>query len=152
MTRTLVIVLALSHGALQAQQQPLAGSWQVTYPAGMRIENGVETPLIATGSLTIEPRADSLIATLATDPSPDMPPRPPLRLAAKAGTGEATFVAHSKGTINMNGNEREIAVTSTWVLRATGDSLEGSIVRAVDDAEPVTPREPGKVTGVRKKG
>jgi hypothetical protein len=151
MTRAFVVLLVLSHGALHAQQQPLAGAWHITFPAGMRIEDGVTTPIMATGSLTVQPAGDSLIATLATDPGPDMPARPPLRLAAKSGSAETTFIGLSKATINMNGAEHEASVTSTWVLRAKGDSLSGTVARKIDSGE-AGPQEPRPVTGVRKKG
>jgi hypothetical protein len=151
MTRTFVVLLVLSHGALHAQQSPLAGAWKVTYPAGMRIENDVATPIMATGSLTVQPAGDSLIATLTTDRAPDMPARPPLRLAAKSGSAEATFIGNSKATINVNGAEHEAAVVSTWVLRAQGDSLSGTVARKIDSPE-AGPQEARPVTGVRKKG
>jgi len=48
MTRKLVALLALCHGALSAQQPPLVGTWQVHFQSGMRIENGEATPLFAT--------------------------------------------------------------------------------------------------------
>ena len=151
MTRKLVVLLTLCHGALQAQQSPLAGAWLVNLQAGMRIEDGVATPLFATGTLTVQSVADSLIGTLATNPAPDMPARPPVRLAAKASTGEATFIAHSKATINVNGAEHEANVVSTWVLRATGDSLVGTVARMIDSPD-AGPQEPRPVTGTRKKG
>ncbi len=151
MTRTLVLLLVLGHGALQAQQSPLVGSWKITFPAGMRIEDGVATPIIATGSLTVQPAGDSLIANLATDPAPDMPARPAVRLAAKSGTGEATFIGHSKATINVNGQENEATVVSTWVLQAKGDSLAGTVQRKIDSPH-AGPQEPRPVSGVRQKG
>jgi hypothetical protein len=151
MTRTLVVLLTLCHGVLSAQQQPLAGTWLVNFQAGMRIEDGEATPLFATGTLTVQPVADSLIGMLATNPAPDMPARPPVRLAAKATTGEATFIAHSKATINVNGAEHEANVVSTWVLRAKGDSLVGTVARKIDSPE-AGPQEPRPVTGTRKKG
>ena len=151
MTRKLALLLALSPGILPAQQQPLAGTWQVHFQAGMRIENGEATPIMATGTLTVKPEADSLIGTLETNPAPDMPARPPARLAAKASTGEATFIAHGKATINVNGAEHEAEVVSTWVLRAKGDSLEGTVSRKIDSPH-AGPQEPRPVTGVRKKG
>ena len=151
MTRTLVALLMLCHGALSAQQQPLVGTWLVNFQAGMRIEDGVATPIIGTGTLTVEAAGDSLIGTLATTPAPDMPARPPVRLAAKASTGEATFIAHSKATINVNGAEHEANVVSTWVLRAKGDSLMGTVARKIESLE-AGPQEPRPVTGTRKKG
>ena len=139
------------HGILAAQQQPLAGTWQVTFQAGMRIADGEATPIMASGTLTVKPEADSLIGTLVTNPAPDMPERPPVRLAAKASSGEATFTAHGTATINVNGAKHEAAVVSTWVLRAKGDSLEGTVERKIDSPE-AGPQEPRPVTGVRKKG
>jgi hypothetical protein len=67
MTRKLVLLLTLCHGVLAAQQQPLAGVWQVTFQAGMRISDGEATPIMATGTLTVKPEADSLIGTLVTN-------------------------------------------------------------------------------------
>ena len=151
MTRTLVALLMLCHGALSAQQQPLVGTWLVNFQAGMRIEDGVATPIMGTGTLTVQAAGDSLIGMLATTPAPDMPARPPMRLAAKASTGEATFVAQSKATINVNGAEHEANVVSTWILRAKGDSLVGTIARKIDSPE-AGPQEPRPVTGTRKKG
>lgn len=150
-TRLPLVLLALCHGALQAQDQPLAGAWQINYPAGMRIENDVATPIFTTGSLTIQAQGDSLIGTLVSAPPAGLPARPPARLAAKAGAGDVTFIAHSKATIMVNGAQSEAAVVSTWVLRAKGDSLEGTVVRKIDSAD-AGPQEPGAVTGVRKKG
>ena len=141
----------LCSGTLQAQNQSLAGTWLVNFQAGMRIEDGVATPLMGTGTLTVQPAGDSLIGMLATTPGPDMPSRPPMRLAAKASTGEATFIAHSKATINMNGVEHEANVVSTWVLRAKGDSLVGTVARQIDSPD-AGPQEPRPVTGTRKKG
>ena len=151
MTRKLVVLLALCHGALSAQQQPLVGTWQVHFQSGMRIENGEATPLFATGTLTVQPVSDLLIGTLVADPSPDTPARPPVRLAAKASSGEATFIANSKATINVNGAEHEAAVVSTWVLRAQGDSLVGTWSgRSTVRTQGRRSRKP--VTGVRKTG
>jgi hypothetical protein len=151
MTRKLVALLFLIPAALPAQQQPLVGTWQVHFQAGMRIENGDATPIFADGTLTVKPIGDSLLATLATDPAPGMPARPPVRLAAKATADEAKFVAHSKATINMNGSESEADVVSTWILRAKGDSLVGTVERKIDSPH-AGPQEPRPVTGVRKKG
>ena len=134
MTRTLVLLLALCPGVVVAQQ-PFVGAWQLSYPIGARIEDGIETPIIGTGLFTVEAKGDSLIGMLATDPMPDMPARPPLRLAGKAGAGEARFLAHSKATININGAEREATVVSTWVLRAKGDSIGGTVERSIEGME-----------------
>ena len=151
MTRAFVVLLTLCNCALQAQQQPLVGVWRISYTGGMRIEDGVATPIMATGTLTIEAKADSLVANLVTEPAPDLPARPPVRVATKAGAGDATFTAHTKATININGAEREATVVSTWVLRAKGDSLEGTVQRKIEGFEGGS-QEPQPVTGTRRRG
>ncbi len=77
MLRAVVVALAVSSSALVAQQQPLVGEWSVSYTAGMRIENGVATPMTATGTLAVVAQGDSLIGTLTMNPTGDMPARPP---------------------------------------------------------------------------
>lgn len=147
---SLVALLTLGSASLHAQQQRLVGVWQVTYPGGATIENGVTTIIMATGTLTIEAKADSLIATMVQDTSAEFPARPPVRLAAKAGAGDATFVARSTAQININGVESEATVVSTWVLRAKGDNLEGTVQRSIDGLEGGN-QPPQPVTGTRKK-
>lgn len=151
MTRQIVVLLALCGSALHAQQQPFVGAWQMSYPAGMRIEGDVETPIIGTGLLTIEAQGDSLIGTLVTDPTPEMPARPPSRLAAKAGAGEVTFISIGKATININGSERETKSVSTWVLRANGEAIEGTVQRSIEGVDGGT-QPPRPVSGTRRKG
>src|SRR5665213_2351854 len=82
-------------GTLAAQaQQPLVGSWAVTVPAGMRMENGVATPMQATGALTVRVEGDSLIGTLKMEPIEDAPDRPATRLTAKFAAGAVVFISH----------------------------------------------------------
>lgn len=150
MTRPLLVFLVLSSASLHAQQPPLVGSWQLTYPVGMQIDNGVPTVITGSGRLTVEARQDSLIGTLVTDPRPDLPPRPPAQLAALAGTGEVTFISRVKGALNTNGEEREITVVSTWKLTATGDSLRGTVQRDIEGFAGMI-QDPQPVTGVRQK-
>lgn len=151
MTRALLTLLALGGSVLQAQDSPFTGTWQLSYPIGMQVENGVATPISGTGVLTVEAVGDSLIATLVTDPVPDMPARPPARLAAKAGAGAVTFVSHASGKASMNGEERDINVVSTWVLTVTGDSIAGTVQRRIEGFEAMG-QEPQQVTGTRQKG
>ena len=68
-TRKLVALLILYPVILHAQQ-PLVGTWQVHFQAGMKIEDGEATPIFANGTLAVQPVADSLIGTLTTDPRP----------------------------------------------------------------------------------
>lgn len=150
MNRTMVFVLALCGTALHAQQQPLAGTWQVTYPAGMRMEDGNAITLMATGVLTIEVKDDSLIGNLVTNPSPDVPARPPARLAARSTAGEAVFVSRTEARLKINGDERKATALSTWTLRAREDSLGGTVERRLEGLE-MGNQGPQPVRGIRQK-
>ena len=150
MTRAIILCLTMVSAALHAQQHPLVGVWQVTYPAGSRNENGIITAIMATGVLTVEAARDSLVATLVTDSSAEGPARPPLRFAAPAKPGDAVFVSHGKATLNINGSTRGAISVSTWTLGAKGDTLVGRVERTLVgvDAEP---QEAQPVTGRRRK-
>lgn len=147
-TSTLIAALAVCGSSLQAQQA-LAGTWDITYQAGMRIENGVENPIIANATLNVEVRADSTIGTLTIIPGPEMPSRPPTRMAA-ANSQPTVFVVEGKATINHNGVERELKSTSTWTLSATGDTLTGTLERNIEGLDQGAP-PPVPVKGTRKK-
>jgi hypothetical protein len=151
MTRTLAVVFMLCSSALQAQQrQPLVGVWHIGYPVGMRLENGVAEPIMATGTLTIAARGDSLVGELVTDSTPGLPRHAPTHLLGRPGVGEAVFTSSSKVTVNVNGNRSQGTAVSTWTLRASGDTLSGSVERKLEGVE-APPQEPGRVTGTRRK-
>lgn len=153
MTRRSLIVLAallmLTPLAAQAQAHPLAGRWTIEYAGGMRIENGEPTPILAKALLTITEVGDSLVATVRMEPNPNLPPRPEGRFAAlKASGSEITFKQRSEAKINTNGEERTMTAISTWVLKADGDALSGSLGRELEGMEmPLPPPQP--VTGRR---
>jgi len=135
MIRLTAIAFLLGAPALHAQQSPLVGTWHVVYPAGRSIDNGVETQIMASGSLVVAAVGDSLIGTLTVEPSAEIPARPPARMTAKGGESPATFVARTKATININGNEQETTAISTWSLEAKGDSLGGTVSRRLEGME-----------------
>lgn len=153
MIRTLSCLILLNATALAAQAPSITGSWQLSYPAGVRNENGNITVLHGTGVLTVVAQGDSLVGTLAADPNPEFTPRPASRLAGKAAAGEATFVSHSEATLSMNGDERTATVVSTWKFKVQGDSLVGTVERKLEgfDIEGGS-QPPQPVTGVRRKG
>lgn len=151
MRRAIVLALTLCSSALAAQQHPLAGVWQLTYPAGVQIENGVRTVLMGDAELTVEAQGDSLIATLAFVPQPGLRPRPPVRMAAQAGAGPVVFVQRSMATLNTDGHEREAVSESTWTLTANGDALEGTVARRIEGF-PDGDQDPQPVKGTRRKG
>ena len=72
----LLAAFLLLPGALAAQSHPLIGTWDVNVPAGMRMENGEATPVMAKGTLVFSVAGDSLIGMLKTDPIEGQPARP----------------------------------------------------------------------------
>lgn len=112
-----------------AQSHPLVGKWNVELVAGQRIENGVSTMVTTTGTLDVVLQGDSLIATLTVVPIEGSPQRSPSRLAGKRVDGTMTFISRSEGMINANGEMQSFQAISTWSLKSSGDTLEGSVSR-----------------------
>jgi hypothetical protein len=132
MTRLATLLLFAAASTLSAQHSPFAGAWQVSYVAGMRMQNGMASPVNATAVLTIEIQGDSLIGNLVTDPAPDRPARPPVRLAARGDASPIVFVSQGRATVQANGEQREVTVVSTWKLAVAGDSLTGTVERRLE--------------------
>jgi len=149
MRRAMLAVLPLLGTRAVAQQPPLVGTWKISYPAGLRVENGFRTVLMANGVLTVEAKDDSLIATLMPDSAADTPVRPPAHLAAVNTSGQATFTARTKATLTRNGVEEERTAVSTWVLRAEGDSLRGTVERRIEGLD-MQSQGPQAVSGARE--
>lgn len=152
MFRSFVCTLLFGTTALSAQAPALVGTWRLTYPAGARVENGVHTPIISEGTLTVSLQGDSLVGSLLTDPIPDVPARPAVRMAAARPAGdEVVFTARSEATLTMNGEERTATVVSTWRLVARGDSVSGTVERRLEGME-MGGAGPQPVTGTRARG
>ena len=132
MVRTVMLVLALNASALAAQQPALVGVWNISYPGQVRMINGEAEVIMAGGTLTFEARGDSLIGNLVTDPSADLPARPALRLAASVTQADPVFQTRSTATLNRGGVESTATVVSTWILKAAGDRLEGTVERRLE--------------------
>lgn len=145
----LLLAIALAPGQLMAQSTPLIGAWSVTLAVGMRNENGVETPIMQTGSLKVTAEGDSLVAIMTMQPPEGMPPRPPSRMAAAAAATPAVFVLKSQAKLNMNGEEMTRTAVSTFTLTASGDSLTGTLTRVIEGVD--YPSTPLPVTGTRVK-
>jgi len=60
--------LGAGSGPVQAQANPLLGSWAINFAAGTRIENGTPTTITGTGKLVVQLQGDSIIARLIPDP------------------------------------------------------------------------------------
>jgi hypothetical protein len=141
------LLLALVPAPLLAQAHPLVGAWTVSFAVGMRMENGVETPIVQSGSMKIESKGDSLIATVAMQPIEGRPARPPSRMAAKIGSTPSVFVLTSQAMININGETTTKTATSTFTLSATADTMTGTLVRVVEGMDMEASPQP--VTGSR---
>ncbi len=144
----LLLALALAPAQLAAQASPLAGEWSVTLATGMRNENGIETPIMQTGALSITAQGDSLVAIMKMQPPEGAPARPPSRMAAKVGM-PAVFVLTSQATLNVNGERMVRTSVSTFTLTATGDVLTGTLSRTIEGID--FPSTPQPVTGSRVK-
>ena len=153
MIRALSCLILLNATALAAQAPSFAGSWQVSYPAGVRNENGNITVLHGTGVLTIVAQGDSLIGSLAADPEPRVHAAP--RLAAgREGGGRGGHLRlafrghaqHERGGAHGDGREH-------LEVQDPGDSLLGTVERKLEgyDIEGGS-QPPQPVTGVRRKG
>jgi hypothetical protein len=92
-------------------------------------------PVMMKGKLVVESVGDSLIATLKTEPTADIPERPPLRMATKAAGSPVVFVHKSQATLRMGSEESQRTAISTWTFKADGDSLEGTLERAIEGIE-----------------
>ena len=147
----LLAAFLLLPGALAAQSHPLIGTWDVNVPAGMRMENGEATPVMAKGTLVFSVAGDSLIGMLKTDPIEGQPARPAKRIAAKLTTGAITFVSKGEAKMNMNGEEMTRISISTYVFDVANDALKGTVERAIEGLD-VQMGGPQAITGTRAKG
>ena len=142
--------MGLGYDTVVAQNNPIVGSWQVTFAAGTRVVNGTPTTVTGTGKLIVQLLGDSLIARLVPDPI-EGAARPESRLAAPSGAGKVVFVSKGKAHVNANGEEKEVTSISTWTLTATGDKLEGTVERKLEGMDAPS-RGPQPVSGSRIKG
>jgi hypothetical protein len=148
MLRTIALALVLWTPAQPPAQHPLEGVWKITYPWHIDVVNGVVKPVMETGELKVEARGDSLIATLATNPSAQRPQPRPLRLAAVPGSGDVVFVMRDPVTLTIGGTERQVTAVSTWIFRPDGDALQGSLERRMEGTN-VPSHGPQALTGSR---
>ncbi len=141
--------LAIPH-VLPAQAHPLVGAWDLTYAAGMQVENGVATPIEATAGFTVTLEGDSLIAVLERPAVDGMAQRPPSRFTTPLSTTwPIVFRQTSEATLSMGGGTEKRTAISVWSLTVTGDVIEGSVERSIEGLDLPT-AGPQPVRGVRK--
>lgn len=150
MLRRLVVLGVVVAPAAMAQQPAVVGTWHLSFVVGNKVEPTGVTRIQGSGTLTIEAKGDSLIATLVTDPIPERPSPPPVRMAAVTGPGEITFTSQSKATLTINGAGRETTATSVWKVRIVGDSLTGTVERQINGFGPAN-QGPQPISGSRQK-
>lgn len=142
--------LAIPH-VLPAQAHPLAGTWDLTYAAGMQVENGVTTPVEATATFTVTVEGDSLVAVLERPAMEGMPARPPARFTTPLSTTwPIVFRQISEAMLSMGGGTEKRTATSVWTLTVTGDTLEGTVERSIEGLQ-LPDAGPQPVRGVRKR-
>lgn len=113
----------------------LVGNWAVSYERGRRVENGEATPIMGEGKLQVVSSGDSLVATLVSGARPDGSVPPPASFGGRIAGDSAVFVQKQKVTLNMNGEETTRDIVLTWVLRASGDALSGTLARTIPGME-----------------
>jgi hypothetical protein len=137
----IAVTFAIVAGAVTLRAQPVpavVGKWTIEYERGRRMENGEATAIMGTGTLTIASQADSLVATLELPPRPDGTSAPPSTMAGRMGAQGAVFKQMQQVTLNMNGEMTKHDMLVTWVLRADGDILTGTMAREL----PMAPEQP----------
>jgi hypothetical protein len=156
MIRHLAVVVAaaviLNPGGLHGQaSHPLVGKWTIEFVRGQRMEDGATTPIMGTGDLVVSAQGDSFVATLTVGPRPDGSVPPPAVMVGRAGAGGVTFVHKATAQLNMNGEARTVDAITTWILRVSGDAMEGTMARELPGLMIEMPMEPAPVKGTRAK-
>ena len=149
--RLAAFALSVAVAPIQAQSNSLLGKWTIAYARGMSVENGVSTPVMGTGTLTIVQDADSLLGTIDGSPRPDGTMAPATKLGGRLTNGSAVLISRSKAKVNRNGEISEIDMTVTWTLSAAGDALNGTLLRKVGVDGPLADAPASPVKGTRVK-
>lgn len=105
-----------------AQQPSLVGTWrfELTPTGNMR-------PRSTSGTLAIDTRQDTLVATLRWDKSGNEAEGAPVQLVGRWVGDRAIFTQSSEGTVNANGHSGSISSTTTWSLLGAGNELQGNV-------------------------
>ncbi|WP_337172839.1 hypothetical protein [Gemmatimonas aurantiaca] len=154
MSRLLIsVAAALCMAAPLAAQpaSPLLGKWSIEWELGRRVEDGVPSPIRASGVLTVVASGDSLLGTFeVTQRSDNATPPKPFTVGGRVTASGAAFVQRSEARLNMNGQEMVREALTTWTMRANGDQLEGSLSREISGMQISV--EPTPVAGKRIPG
>lgn len=144
-----LLLVAAPLGAQSAS--PIVGKWTVEWEIGRRVENGVPSPIRATGLMTVVASGDSLLATVeVTKRSDEQPLNKPVTIPGRTTAAGASFVQRSEARLNMNGESMVREAIQTWTVRANGDQLEGSLAREIVGLQ--INAEPTPITGKRVTG
>lgn len=126
------IIAPLPTAIPSPQAHPLVGEWTVLVPTGIQAQRGQRTEGLTRGRLRVASSADSLVATLALESPEGFAPRPAMQMAARRTDGAITMLWRTETSLVVNREvSRAIAIT-TFVFDVRGDSLAGSITRAIE--------------------
>jgi hypothetical protein len=144
------ILTALTAAAPLPRAHPLVGKWNVEYERGRRMMGGEPEIIMGKGVIEIAEQGDSLIGTMTTLPSaPGGSSPPPSRLAGTGSGAAATLKSSANSRVNMNGEEREVVIATTWELKAEGDNLTGTMTRNLSAMPAASTPTPVKGTRVK---
>lgn len=152
--RSLLLLPALGttvavSAAAQPSASPLIGHWEVELEVGRRVENEVVTPIRAKATLRIVAKGDSLSATIQMPARPDGTVPAPTTATGPRNGNETIFVQSLEAKLNINGEVSTVPTKVTWVLKADGDAMSGTVLREIPSMS--FPAEPGPLTGKRLK-
>lgn len=148
--QTLLLPLLLTTLAATAQAQAtsaLVGRWEVELEVGRRVENETVTPIRAKATLEIVAKGDSVAATIQMPARPDgTVPAPTTAIGPRNGN-ETIFVQSLEAKLNLNGEVTTVPTKVTWVLKADGNTISGTVLREIPSLS--MPTEPSPLTGRR---
>jgi hypothetical protein len=109
----------------------MVGKWSIEFERGRQVENGVVTPIMGRGTLVVQQSGGVFTATLDAGPRPDGTPAPPVTMQGALRGSDVVFEQKGRARLDVNGEVKEVEVTTTWSLHADGDALSGTMTRAL---------------------
>lgn len=137
------LALALPNGASAQRPSPVAGTWIAEFVRGVRIANGQEEAVEkGKARVTLEQHGDSVTGTWVTiDPLPAGGPKP-RALRGTIANGTVRLVSDPfEATMNQNGAESKVKITTTYEFTVAGDAVTGTMrSTSADGAVTMDPR------------
>jgi hypothetical protein len=121
--------ILLAPEAASAQQQ-VAGTYTWEVPTRIRNDGGaVSSSANAVVKLVLDVRGDSVFGTYTMTPpaGSDAPPPQAREVRGTVSGNKVQFSMAMQGRVNMNGEERAINSTTSYVITIDGDVINGTI-------------------------